>query len=706
VAVTHCVSDQSGLRSNLQWKHDGTRRWLLLTYHTLQSEPQPVQEQTRFALVFTKRNMGMRIPSEVYERVKLENPSEQIRLLKVYPTTSDHGAPSKISCELKVVWLREALDFAAVSYTWKHALYPEQSQDADSEDMRLITCNGVRCRILENLDDALLQFRQQPDQLLWVDAICIDQASPKEKTEQVQLMSFIYQAATKVFIWLGKHDDDVNNAVNLIKHLALLENDELATIHVDNLESDRVRTLLDDKYHHRTYWLSLARFLRRTWFTRAWVVQEVILAQADGISVFCGKRTLKWPDLRVVSGYLSSSAWRRTFADSHFLSDGRQPPRLGAAAKIGGTQDDIAVMTTASFSGEPHDLFLDTLIRVREFDCHHRRDKAYCCYGIGMRFRPRDFPFPKPDYDSRITDADAFSQTARAVLQMSQGLHLLAYAESLRSDDLEGRDTMPSWVPDWSIKKKVGLGITGYRRYHAAGNLTQIVEFADPPQRVLRVRAARVEIVECVGNTKEELALGHDLQSTEEILYRMQDDYKVGISGDTQTREEVLWRTLVHDTCPGTRCPADPAIGAQFRPWLHAHRGSIITTTLDHLAQATAGGNLNQSPLGSTVTNPIRQTNEFGNNYALRTCLRVFCTKSGLLGLGAEAVKPGDTIWIVPGSRVPLLMRNAFAVTNNASSQLPNRHQLVGAAYVHGLMYSEAMNRDPPLNFQTIVNIV
>ena len=659
-----------------------------------------------------ERTIEMKIPSKVYERVKLERPSEQIRLLRLHPMTSGNGVPSEISCELEVVSLRDAHDFAAVSYTWKHALYPEQSQITDSENIRLITCNKVRCRILENMYDALLQFRmqfcQQPDQqqLLWIDAICIDQDNPKEKTEQVQLMSAIYQTATNVFVWLGKHDKDTDKAVDLIQHLALLSKDELTTIHVDNLESDKVKKLLDQKYHQREYWVSLARFLRRTWFTRAWVVQEVILARPDGISVYCGEREFPWQDLRIISGYLSSSAWRRTFADSYFLSDGRQPPRLSAAAKIGGTQDDIVAMTKASFSGEPHDLFLDTLIRVREFDCHHRRDKAYCCYGVGMRFRPRDFPFPKPDYDSRTTDAEAFTQTARAVLQMSQSLHLLAYAESLRSDDLIGRETMPSWVPDWSVSNKVGLGITGYRRYCAANNLTQIIEFADPSQRVLKLRAAQVDVVEYVGNTKDELALGKGLQSTEAILRHMQDEYKVGTLGRTQTREEVLWRTLIHDTCPGSRRPADPAVGAQFRPWLQDHGGAAITRTLNDLAQATAGGSHSRSPADPAMASPTQHACGFGNNYALRTCLRLFCTTSGLLGLGAEAVKPGDTIWIVPGSRVPLLMRGTSVGEKKISSHLPNRHELVGAAYVHGMMYGEAMEGKEPLNLQTVINVV
>ncbi|KAK6415774.1 hypothetical protein LTR95_017537 [Oleoguttula sp. CCFEE 5521] len=368
-------------------------------------------------------------------------------------------------------------------------------------------------------------------------------------------------------------------------------------------------------------------------------------------------------------------------------------------------------MTKVSFSGEPHDLFLDTLIRVREFDCEMRRDKAYCAYGIGMRYRPRGFPFPKPDYRDGFTDADAFTQTAQAVLQMSQSLHLLAYAESRRSTNLQGKDTMPSWVPDWSVSDTLGLGVTGYRRYWAAANLTQIVEFADVPQRrILRLRAAEIDQVGHIGNSKGEIASGADLRATREVLGLVRSDYRVRGEATVQGREEVLWRTLVTDTCPGTRCPALPEIGTQFRPWLQQkskNAGRHILEVLDDPSQATTGASSDNTipqssgyPSSGLRLDPQRAA--FANNFALRMCLKLFVTDSGLLGSGAEAIQPKDSVWIIPGSRVPLVMRR---LTDPAHGY-PNRYQLVGAAYVHGLMHGEALMRDPPLNFQTMIEVV
>ena len=62
--------------------------------------------------------------------------------------------------------------------------------------------------------------------------------------------------------------------------------------------------------------------------------------------------------------------------------------------------------------------------------------------------------------------------------------------------------------------------------------------------------------------------------------------------------------------------------------------------------------------------------------------LRPFRTKTGFFGIGTQCLREGDTVWIVPGCRVPLIFRK--------SEQSAHR-QLVGGAYVHGVMNGEAL---------------
>ena len=83
--------------------------------------------------------------------------------------------------------------YAALSYVW-----------GDPEHVKTIIVNGCDFAVTESLYSALQHIPLSDlAPAVFIDAICIDQASPTEKTEQVQLMSSIFTGATCVFAWLG-----------------------------------------------------------------------------------------------------------------------------------------------------------------------------------------------------------------------------------------------------------------------------------------------------------------------------------------------------------------------------------------------------------------------------------------------------------------------------------------------------------------------
>jgi hypothetical protein len=59
---------------------------------------------------------------------------------------------------------------------------------------------------------------------------------------------------------------------------------------------------------------------------------------------------------------------------------------------------------------------------------------------------------------------------------------------------------------------------------------------------------------------------------------------------------------------------------------------------------------------------------------------KLVTTRNGYLGLGVEAVQPGDNIFILLGSKSPVALR-----------QSPDGYKVVGEIYVHGVMNGEAM---------------
>jgi hypothetical protein len=71
----------------------------------------------------------------------------------------------------------------------------------------------------------------------------------------------------------------------------------------------------------------------------------------------------------------------------------------------------------------------------------------------------------------------------------------------------------------------------------------------------------------------------------------------------------------------------------------------------------------------------------------LSSCLgyrRLLATDTGHLTCAPESVEVGDEVWIVSGCPTPLILRKAGDRTGS--------YALVGEAYVHGVMYGEAVS--------------
>ena len=138
-----------------------------------------------------------------FEYEPLDDDSRAFRLLVLAPGTWE----TPLDCNL-IEDSREASTFAyeALSYTWGD---PTMSQS--------IRLNNRLFFITANLYLALCNLRHADmERILWVDAICINQACPLEKTHQVSQMRNIYQAAERVLVWLGEGCVETNRAISWI----------------------------------------------------------------------------------------------------------------------------------------------------------------------------------------------------------------------------------------------------------------------------------------------------------------------------------------------------------------------------------------------------------------------------------------------------------------------------------------------------------
>jgi len=102
----------------------------------------------------------------------------------------------------------------------------------------------------------MLQLLRPTDgvRMLWVDAVCINQRDLAERQDQVAKMGSIYADAARVVVYLGKDIVTPRASGQYCKRR-------------------RLHTLLEAKS------LTLADILKRKYFTRVWVIQELVLSR-------------------------------------------------------------------------------------------------------------------------------------------------------------------------------------------------------------------------------------------------------------------------------------------------------------------------------------------------------------------------------------------------------------------------------------------
>ena len=184
--------------------------------------------------------------------------------------------------------------YYAISYTW-----------GDPADTTEITVNGKPFVVRRNCEYVLQQaFATKASRYYWVDAICIAQTSIQERNHQVGIMGKIYSGAKHVFACVGPHADNSEYLMATIDSQRPI----LEKVHIWGRSLVGYNTLsvheswYNPMYRHvrrqlqclftmrtserfRTSEAFLA-FMKRPYFTRVWVLQELHLATR--VSYCCG----------------------------------------------------------------------------------------------------------------------------------------------------------------------------------------------------------------------------------------------------------------------------------------------------------------------------------------------------------------------------------------------------------------------------------
>jgi hypothetical protein len=367
---------------------------------------------------------------------------KHIRLLRL------HSAPNpddpNLSVELVPVPLEEAPPFEALSYTWGN---PSPQTE--------IRCCGQTAKIGPSLYSALRHLRHSTRgqiRLMWADALCINQEDIPERNAQVRIMGDIYNTAASTVIWLGEADEYVTRAFGCLGRLHEAFGTHFGQGQIYRTEQNEsipdrlaandnllVRTILQAAFGDAPSQLGAFRdiwaMLRRPWFQRKWVIQEVDKTKPLNLVFWTSSMTLPRVALHSLFVVLDCNSW----VVAHFF---RACPWRFEAAISGKEHPLLCYQRTRLLTGSVNHsgTLVSFLARTLVFQCADPRDQIIALLGIATDHAAFDHLI-----DYHISVQELCARFARACLHKARDLAVMWSLLSISSPKTQ----LPnSWVLD------------------------------------------------------------------------------------------------------------------------------------------------------------------------------------------------------------------------------------------------------------------
>lgn len=460
-------------------------------------------------------------------------------------------------------------------------------------------------------------------------------------------MRTIYQKSTRVLVWLGRDDEkQAIKAATAIREIAfaccaaanippgrLKSIDDLwnvaPNVPFDNLECDNANT-----------WGCVAWYFTLVWFSRLWVFQEVNSgAQA---LMMCGDTEIDWDIAALASTYIRKSTGIRQlwgFPNSHI--------------------NNIYIMRHRSV----HKTFSppQLLTWVRSFDASDPLDRVYALMGMP----PIANMVPPWEVDYVKTRKQLYLEfAARSVLEV-QGLNVLAcvqHAEAIQQN-------FPSWVPQWDHNQTIiPISRSFAFEWKACGDSNVSAE-VNLLNSVLQIEGIVFDTIDT--NIDIDSLAWFDSRSHVLAQHPLLDFWRTqNINATEYPTGETSIEAFAAVLTAGLDCNANKA--TEKREEFSADFKSYVARLLQ-----VSGQDTKSLKVGKVSENWSKY------EYRARTCSMnrsFFTTKRGLMGLGPNALLADDVVCVFLGGIVPFVLRPG-----------QGRYQLVGDAYVHGLMDGEAL---------------
>jgi hypothetical protein len=622
------------------------------------------------------------------------------RLFRLRSQSTSDVSPIAFEIELFEASHEKPPPFEAVSYAWG-------SGGLDCT----ILCNGQALPVSETIIE-FFEALGGTDSIgtLWIDAICINQASVAEKNVQVPKMRTIYSEAETVWVWLGNgsYETDI-----VFDHLSEVErvldpwfNGERKYDYEEMDESmhkprrsykgqsvafliGNILTVADKVVKSRGVYDAvdtdfIIDLLNLPWFSRTWTVQELVLAR--NAFVLCGTKCLQW------KGFAHTVAWVQLYEDS--LAYWGDHENTSNPAAFISYLECYGILREQGGEGL---ISIDTALElVRSKNATDPRDKVYGVYGLLS-----EKELPLVDYHRSVQDV--FTDITIVGFQRKQSLRILRQVCLPRLIQ-----ELPSWVPDYSNtsfylqfdsfcapSRRSKYQLDGYKLSVSGLFVDRICDIAPSTSvstsNFRRGWNARVGLDSSVERHAAVIELVRTIQAWIKVVTAGGDGQK------TQYSRSAFFHTLLRIV--SAQHNGLPPMKETLQTWIHILTADPSELQLLHQEiQTRASYNpivqdymrlFGCSPnLEEWVEELIRRlvirvysvdVSRLQHDISLITYQRaLFTAHGGHIGVGPRWIQPNDSIVVFAGESVPFIVRGTG-----------EHWSLIGPAYIYGMMNEE-----------------
>ncbi|KAK2009000.1 hypothetical protein LZ32DRAFT_631198 [Colletotrichum eremochloae] len=592
-------------------------------------------------------------------------PQGYIQLLTLHPD----DASAKLLCTLQSTSLESAPEYEAVSYAWGSEGLTDTLTISSSPDPK--TYQAV-VSITPNVTSLLQSLRRADGpRVLWIDAICINQADISERNVQVQQMRSIYTRAIRTVIWLGTATEDGSSdlALAFLNKMAAYqrylhwtrsevssdeEGDEDyafesdansfdnhsaqgASIVGDGAElaaNSSQASLFDqdtdaDAGRAEQTGIYMSRFILRRDWVREWVVE------------------IRWKVMSRYGSYFTLRYWnlverrRRNQRRERGKAASRDNNRRVSHVAFGipFLYENVVRGGLGRHGGRDGKLS-DLLWNTWDRDTQDPRDMVFAVLGLVSR----NEGLLKPDYGK--STRRVFCEAARDIIRTEESLDILLAAGGPRAPCDGGR--LPSWVPDWRREANEARPVLFVNR---ARLLT--LYMSNSMNRLV----VNGHGYSACGDEKAVGWFGNDL-ATLHVHAVLIDE--VGPVGAPQGPGPVEAGAVVDEACS----VAGAALaGKDASWWRKGEQKDTLTGVV--VERALCAGGPGEKTKREVIENiaPLR---------------RFFVTKSERRAcIGPSSTRPGDKVFVIAGCNFPIVLREVTPGPNGERGMF----ELLGEAY-------------------------